>query len=157
MKKLSAWSLAFALGIFLAAGCTPEAANETNQAAQNTANQADRAEDKAENAAKNTGQAAENTAENAGQAAGNVAKEAGEAVGGAAMTGTVKSALIAANDLDATKINVDTHDNTVHLQGTVPSEDQKKRAETIAKTIAGKDYTIKNDLKVGGGDKSATK
>jgi osmotically-inducible protein OsmY len=62
----------------------------------------------------------------------------------------VKNAILSADDIDATDLNVDTDDKIVHLRGSVNSESAKKRAESLAKNIVGTKYTVKNELKVTG-------
>jgi osmotically-inducible protein OsmY len=61
----------------------------------------------------------------------------------------VKSALVADGRVDATNINVDTiaSTKTVVLKGSVPTAEQKKTAEAIARDQA-KGYTINNQLAV---------
>jgi osmotically-inducible protein OsmY len=69
----------------------------------------------------------------------------------AAATNTVdvKSALIADGRVDASNINVDTNSTTktVVLKGTVPTEQQKATAESIARDKA-EGYAITNQLTV---------
>ena len=71
------------------------------------------------------------------------------AVRGAAETVDVKSALSAAKDLDTGAIDVDTYQDKklVVLRGSVPTEEQKRRAGTIAQDHA-KSYRIDNQLAV---------
>jgi hyperosmotically inducible periplasmic protein len=71
------------------------------------------------------------------------------AVRGAAQTVDVKSALIADKSIDSGAIDVDTYQDTrtVVLRGSVPTAEQKARAEAIARQHA-KDYTIDNRLAV---------
>jgi hyperosmotically inducible periplasmic protein len=60
-----------------------------------------------------------------------------------------KAALIADGRVDAGNINVDTiaSTKTVVLKGTVPTEEQRRVAEAIARDQA-KGYTITNNLAV---------
>ena len=76
-------------------------------------------------------------------------KDNASAVRGAAETVDVKSALIAAKDLDAGAIDVDTYQDKklVVLRGSVPTQEQKQRAEAIARDNA-KSYRIDNQLAV---------
>ncbi len=66
-----------------------------------------------------------------------------------AETVDVKSALIADGRVDATNINVDTiaSTKTVVLKGSVPTAEQKKVAEAVARENA-KGYSISNQLSV---------
>ena len=63
--------------------------------------------------------------------------KAGEAMGDAAITGKVKTALIADPDVKALKIDVDTKDNVVTLNGTADTQANADKAVTIAKGIDG--------------------
>ncbi len=66
-----------------------------------------------------------------------------------AQTFDVKSSLLADGRVEATGINVDTiaSTKTVVLKGTVPTDEQKTLAESIAREHA-KGYTIDNQLTV---------
>lgn len=79
-------------------------------------------------------------------------QDAGEAttnVKSAAETVDVKSALIAAKDIDTGAIDVDTYSDkkVIVLRGSVPTQEQKSRAAAIAQDHA-KGYTIDNQLAV---------
>ena len=63
--------------------------------------------------------------------------KAGEAMGDAAITGKVKTALIADPDVKALRIDVDTKDNVVTLNGTADTQTNADKAVTIAKGIDG--------------------
>jgi len=63
--------------------------------------------------------------------------KAGEAMGDAAITGKVKTALIADPDVKALRIDVDTKDNVVTLNGTADTQANADKAVTIAKGIDG--------------------
>ena len=63
--------------------------------------------------------------------------KAGEAIGDAAITGKVKTALIADPDVKALRIDVDTKDNVVTLNGTADTQANADKAVTIAKGIDG--------------------
>lgn len=152
-------------------GCTPEARQDYDAAgdkigqgvnkageaaqtdAQKTGQAAGEAVDEAGDAAKDAAIRAAETAKNAGEAVKDTAQEAGDKVADAAdnakTTLAVKNAILSADNLDASNLNVDTVDNVVHLTGSVKSASDKKRAETIAKTIVAKGVTVKNELKVG--------
>ena len=63
--------------------------------------------------------------------------KAGEAMGDAEITGKVKTALIADPDVKALKIDVDTKDNVVTLNGSADTKANADKAVTIAKGIEG--------------------
>jgi hyperosmotically inducible protein len=77
------------------------------------------------------------------------AEKATETVAAGAETVDVKAALIADGRVDASNVNVDTmaDTKTVVLKGTVPTEEQRKVAEQIAREQA-KGYRITNSLTV---------
>lgn len=108
------------------------------------------------NAADNTGDAAGNAAGNAagatGNAASNVAEGAADVATQSATTGKIKTALLADSSVGATKINVDTVEDTktVTLSGEVTNAAQKTLAEKIAKKEA-PGYKVDNKLTVKGG------
>ena len=79
---------------------------------------------------------------------GDAADRAGEVLGDAAITTAVKSKLLADTDVSGMKIDVDTADGVVTLQGTVPSAVEKRRAVQLAKETTGV-KSVKDQLKVG--------
>jgi hypothetical protein len=85
----------------------------------------------------------------AGAQAGEAARGAGNRMGAAAELADVKLALSTTDGLDASAINVDTDHNskTVTLKGTVPTTDQRARAEVVAQREA-TGYRIDNQLVV---------
>ncbi len=76
-------------------------------------------------------------------------KENASAVRGGLETLDVKTAIIADKTIDAGAIDVDTYQDRklVVLRGSVPTEQQKQKAEMIARDAA-KGYTIENKLAV---------
>lgn len=128
----------------------------------------DRAEDSAEKAGetlkegvKQAGEAIEDAAEAVKENAGPVArdardraapvvKEAGRVLDATKQHADVKAALMADDDIDASRIDVDVQagTKTVVLRGTVPDARQKTAAERIARDKA-QGYTVRNELKVG--------
>jgi hyperosmotically inducible protein len=98
-----------------------------------------------ERAADKTGQAMEN----AGQKIEAGAERAADATSDAAMTAAVKAALIAAPDLSAMAIDVDTKDSVVTLNGTVKTEAQKSQAVDAAAKVNGVKNVVSN-LTIGG-------
>lgn len=103
------------------------------------------AEQKAENAAAKTGQAMEN----AGAKIEAGAERAADATADAATTAAVKAALIAAPDLSALAIDVDTKNSVVTLNGTVKSDAHKAQAVEVAGKVNGVKSVVSN-LTVGG-------
>jgi hypothetical protein len=85
----------------------------------------------------------------AGERAGEAARGAGDRTGAAVEMADVKLALATAEGLDASAINVDTDHNTktVTLKGTVPTTDQRVRAEVVAQREA-TGYRVNNQLVV---------
>jgi hyperosmotically inducible protein len=73
----------------------------------------------------------------AASATGSAMSKAGDAVGDAAITGKVKTALLADADVKGLKIDVDTKDNVVTLNGSADSQAHADKAVTIAKGIDG--------------------
>ena len=77
------------------------------------------------------------TMENAASATERGMAKAGDKLDDAAITGKVKTALIADPDVKALKIDVDTKDNVVTLTGKVHSAAEKNEAVRLAKTTTG--------------------
>lgn len=85
----------------------------------------------------------------AGERAGEAARDASTRTGAAVETADVKLALATAEGIDASDINVDTDHKTktVTLKGTVPTTDQRVKAEVVAQREA-TGYRITNQLVV---------
>jgi osmotically-inducible protein OsmY len=145
---------AFILALFAASSIALVTACEnTAQGLKQDASQAE-AETRDERAA--AAQTAREVAGDAAQAArtvGAMAAEAGEEVaeraGALKETADVKAALMADPAVDATRIdvNVDYRTRTVTLNGYVPSQGERDRAEVVARDKA-KDYKIVNNINV---------
>ncbi|HEY2560980.1 MAG TPA: BON domain-containing protein [Caldimonas sp.] len=88
-----------------------------------------------------------NTMEKAASATEQAMSKAGEAIGDAAITGKVKTALIADPDVKAMKIDVDTKDHVVSLNGSADSQAHADKAVTIAKGVEGV-KSVENNLAV---------
>jgi osmotically-inducible protein OsmY len=88
-------------------------------------------------------------ADKAGDAISKTADDAKKSTDNAMMTGKVRSAINTANDVVIEGLNVDTIDKTITLKGKAKDEKSKSTAEEIAKTQAGNDYKIDNQLTVG--------
>jgi len=143
--------LAGAIGVAVLSGCSPEARDEYSSAG-----------DSASNAAAKTGRAMKIDADKASAAAKPALDKAGQEIKEAAANTSraaandqtsidVKSALVAAKDLTTKDLAVDTNDNKVVLHGSVPTADQKKRAEAIAKGVLGSKYTLDDQITVDSG------
>ncbi|HEY0073433.1 MAG TPA: BON domain-containing protein [Abditibacteriaceae bacterium] len=103
-----------------------------------------------EKTVENAGESLEKTVENA---VPQVEKAAGKGVSlaaDAAITGKVKSALIADKNISASEIDVTTKNKVVYLNGTVPNNTHRALASKIAAKAAGAGHPVKNSLKVAG-------
>jgi len=74
-------------------------------------------------------------------------KSAGENVDDASITAGVKSQLVMEKAANLTRIDVDTDNGIVHLNGVVDSRGQKQRAEELAERVRGVKKVV-NDLQV---------
>jgi len=116
----------------VAPGATPTTG--VDDPLQNKASDAkDRADDKADAAQKKAGDAMDRT---------------GEVLTDAAITTAVKSKFLADSDVSGMKIDVDTTNGVVTLQGTVPSAAERRRAVQLAKETNGV-KSVKDNLKIG--------
>jgi BON domain-containing protein len=93
---------------------------------------------------------------------GQKAKGLGDKVGSGLSDGWLwvktRGALMAADDLEESGINVDVNNGVITLRGTVPSKEQVQKADAAAKGISG-NKGVQNQLKVGagGGNSNAAK
>lgn len=154
-------ALAALLGVGILSGCSQEAREKydaagekaseaTKQTGDAMATDAAKTGEAVKEGAEKTGQAVANTAEAGAQAVKNTAENTAKAVDNGQTTLAVKNALLTAKDLKTANLNVDTKDKQVILRGSVPTEDQKKRAEEIAKGLVGAGFTVTNQLTVDG-------
>jgi hyperosmotically inducible periplasmic protein len=74
-------------------------------------------------------------------------KSTGTTVDDATITASVKSRLVADKPANLTRVDVDTNNGTVYLNGTVESAEQKVRAEALARQAKGV-KTVVNNLQV---------
>jgi len=118
------------IGLLFIGGCTPEARQDYSAAG-------DKATQAMKEDAAVTGKVLQQDAAKLSVSAKN-----------ATTTGQVKSALLAAKDLDASNINIDTDGNTVTMKGTVPTAEEKHRAVDIAKQQLGPNYKLNVELGV---------
>jgi osmotically-inducible protein OsmY len=128
MRRITAFTTATLL--IFAAACS--------NTAKGVQKDAEKAGDKAADA---TAKAADATA--------STAEGAGAAVGAAMETADVKTALLADTRISAVHIDVDTNKDTktVTLNGTVPTAEQKRLAEEVAKAKA-PEYKVVNNLTI---------
>lgn len=139
MKKLTLVGLAAAILSLGLTGCTQEAREKYDQAGDAMAKGTEK-----------TGEAISTDAKATGEAIKDGAQEAGQAVENSGMTGQVRLALSNAHNLKIDDLNVDTIDKKIVLKGSVATEEDKKQAGDLAKATAGGDYTLDNQLVVGG-------
>jgi hyperosmotically inducible periplasmic protein len=71
-------------------------------------------------------------------------KSAGNIVDDAGITATVKSKLVADRASNLTRVDVDTTNGTVYLNGTVETPEQKARAEELAREANGVRAVVNN-------------
>jgi hyperosmotically inducible protein len=71
-------------------------------------------------------------------------KTAGQNIDDATLTASVKSQLVADKAANLTRIDVDTNNGVVYLNGTVESAEQKARAEQLARRVDGVKRVVNN-------------
>lgn len=71
-------------------------------------------------------------------------KSAGATVDDATITASVKSKLVADKATNLTRVDVDTNNGTVYLNGTVDSAEQKAKAEQLAWQAKGVKSVVNN-------------
>ena len=95
---------------------------------------------------------ASDTSATAGASAPSATSESvGQHISDGTVTTKVKAALMTANDVKSTHIHVKTRRGIVWLTGTVPTSDEKTRAEQVAAGVSGV-HEVKNRLKVRGSE-----
>ena len=92
---------------------------------------------------------------------GQKAKDLGDKIGSGLTDGWLwvkaRGALLAADDLEESGINVDVNNGVITLRGTVPSQDQVKKADAAVKGLSGS-KSVQNQIKVAaGGNANANK
>jgi osmotically-inducible protein OsmY len=92
---------------------------------------------KTEQAARDAGTAMSGAAKDAQTSASQASTTLGEKIDDMTITATVSSELAKDADLSAIKINVDTKDGVVTLQGPAPSAAARDKATDIAKAVKG--------------------
>lgn len=71
-------------------------------------------------------------------------KSTGRAIDDATITASVKSKLVADKAVNLTRVDVDTNNGTVYLNGTVETAEQKVRAEQLARQADGVKSVVNN-------------
>ena len=71
-------------------------------------------------------------------------KTAGENVDDASITARVKAKLVAEKAANLTRVDVDTTNRTVYLNGVVQSPEERRRAEELASTVSGVKQVVNN-------------
>ena len=71
-------------------------------------------------------------------------RSAGESIDDAAVTASVKAKLVADRPTNLTRVDVDTNNGTVYLNGTVDTAEQKVRAEQLAWQAKGVKSVVNN-------------
>jgi hyperosmotically inducible periplasmic protein len=88
------------------------------------------------------------------------AKDAGDKIGSGLTDGWLwvkaRGALLGADDLEESGINVDVNNGVITLRGNVPNADQVKKADAAVKGLSGV-KSVQNQIKVGGGDANANR
>ncbi len=113
------------------------AVEKTEQAAADARAKTEAAMQKAETQMDKSANRAEGAATDLGDSAKQAANNAMDKVDDAAITAQVSAGLAKDPDLSAVKINVDTQNGAVTLNGPAPNLAAKDRAQTIAKSIKG--------------------
>jgi hyperosmotically inducible protein len=88
---------------------------------------------------------ANRTAQTARNEASQAATQTGKAVDDASVTAKVKTTLLADNQVGGMKIDVDTNNGVVTLNGNVSGAAEKMRAEQLAQSVDGV-RSVKNNL-----------
>ena len=115
----------------------PTVGQRLDSAVEKTEQAAADARAKTESVMQNAETKIEQGAANAQASAENAAAKAKDAIDDATITAQVNAGLAKDPDLSALKINVDTVNGAVTLNGPAPSTVARDRAETIAKAVAG--------------------
>jgi hyperosmotically inducible protein len=71
-------------------------------------------------------------------------KTAGENVDDASITARVKAKLVAEKAANLTRVDVDTTNRTVYLNGVVQSPEERTRAEELASSVSGVKQVVNN-------------
>lgn len=146
---LVAGSLALALGL---GACSKQeeaktAGQQVDSAIAKTEQAASEAKVKAESAMANAGTAIKSATENVESSAKGAATKIEGKLDDVTITASVSSAIAKESDLSVLKINVDTKDGVVTLNGSAPTEAGREKAGNIAKAANGVN-SVENKLVV---------
>ena len=142
--------LALALGACSKQEEPKTAGQQVDSAIAKTEQAAAEAKVKAEGAMANAGSAIKSATENAGSSAKGAAAKVEGMLDDVSITTSVSSALGKESDLSVLKINVDTKNGVVTLNGSAPTEAGREKAERIAKSVLGV-ISVDNKLMVNAG------
>ncbi len=113
------------------------AGQQLDSAIAKTEDAAARAKAKAESEMASAGAAMKSATQSAEASGKDMATKAGEKIDDLTITTTVTAGLAKDPDLSALKINVDTRDGAVTLNGSAPTEAARDKAATLAKAVKG--------------------
>lgn len=160
MKKWLIGGAALAMTAFALAACDRDTAQqadregaqigrETNQALATAKDKLTQAGHELAQAGRKTEQTVDNAVNDASAKGrnGNVASAAGSRFDDAAITASIEADFLKDPDLSVLKIDVDTHDGVVTLNGLAENDAARQRAERIAGSIKGV-KTVRNYLVV---------
>jgi hyperosmotically inducible protein len=142
-KALQPLALAFAVALALGlSACGKQddgktAGQQLDSAIAKTEDAAARAKAKAETEMASAGAAMKNATQSAEASGKDMAAKAGEKIDDLTITTTVTAGLAKDPDLSALKINVDTRNGAVTLNGSAPTEAAREKAATLAKAVKG--------------------
>ncbi|MBX3681072.1 BON domain-containing protein [Cognatazoarcus halotolerans] len=114
-----------------------EAKDAMKDAADTAQHKAEQMGDTVGDKAAKIGDAVSDKADKVGDAVGAKMEQAGQAIDDATITAAVKAKLVAADDLKALEINVDTVGGEVTLSGLAATEAARTHAEAIAADVNG--------------------
>ena len=113
------------------------AGQQLDSAIAKTGDAAAQAKAKAESEMASAGAAMKSATQNAESSGKEIAAKAGEKIDDMAITTAVSTELVKDSDLSLLKINVDTKNGAVTLNGSAPTEAARDKATTIAKAVKG--------------------
>lgn len=113
------------------------AGQQLDSAIVKTEEAAARAKAKAESEMASAGAAMKSATQSAEASGKDIAAKAGEKIDDLTITTSVTAGLAKDPDLSALKINVDTRDGAVTLNGSAPTEAAREKAATLAKAVKG--------------------
>ena len=113
------------------------AGQQLDSAIAKTEEAAAKAKAKAESEMASAGAAMKSATQNAESSGKNIADKAGAKIDDLTITTTVTTGLAKDPELSALKINVDTRDGVVTLNGSAPTEASREKAATLTKAVKG--------------------